>query len=171
MPAVHSYRSPKIKVSDDTLAGRGVVAAEPISLGEVVAIKAGHIVDRQTVEKITAELGDFSLQIHDDFYLTPTTAEEVDQTTIFINHSCDANVGFQGSNIYVAIRDIAAGEELCHDYAMARTDGYTLNCHCGAAECRGTVTGDDWRLPEVQQKYGDYFVFHVLQRIRELNAT
>lgn len=106
MPAIHSYRSPKIRVSDDTLAGRGVVAVEPIARGEVVAVKAGHIVDRATVERITEEIGDYSLQIHEDVYLTPTTEEEVDQTTIFINHSCDANVGFQGSNIYVAIRDI-----------------------------------------------------------------
>ncbi len=167
MPAIKSYRSPKIEIRDDTISGRGVVAIEPIAAGEIVAIKAGHIVSREQVEAITQELGDYSLQIHDDFYLTPTTQEEVEQTTIFLNHSCDANVGFQGQVIYVAIRDIAVEEELCHDYAMARTDGYTLDCRCGAADCRGTVTGEDWRHPDLQSKYGDYFVDYVLRKIRQ----
>ena len=171
MPTIHSYRSPKIKVSDDTLAGRGVVAVESIKKDEVVAVKAGHIVNQETVERITEEIGDYSLQIYEDVYLTPTTEEEVDQTTIFINHSCDANVGFQGSNIYVAIRDIEAGEELCHDYAMARTDNYRLECRCGSPKCRGIVTGKDWQLPEVQQQYGNYFVFHVLKRIWQSNQN
>ena len=165
MPAIKSYRSPKIEVRDNTLAGRGVVAIEPISKGEIVAVKVGHIVNREEVERITDEIGDFSLQIHDDFYLTPTTRDEVEDTTIFINHSCDANVGFQGTIVYVAMRDIAVDEELCHDYAMERTDAYTLECRCGANDCRGTVTGSDWKLPEVQAKYRDYFPDYVQRKI------
>ncbi|GIT46042.1 MAG: hypothetical protein Ct9H300mP12_06270 [Acidimicrobiales bacterium] len=43
----------------------------------------------------------------------------MDETSIRINHSCDANVGFRGQVLYVAMRDIAIDEELCHDYAMA----------------------------------------------------
>lgn len=167
MPAIKCYRSPKIEVRDATTSGRGVVAVKPIAAGEIVAIKAGHIVNREQVLKITREIGDFSLQIHDHFYLTPTTREEIEDTTIFINHSCDANVGFEGQVVYVAIRDIDVGEELCHDYAMARTDGYTLECRCGAADCRGTVTGSDWQRPDVQAKYGDYFVDYVLRKIRQ----
>ncbi len=168
MPAIKCYRSPKIEVRDECLSGRGVVAIEPIAAGEIVAIKAGHIVNREQVQRITREIGDYSLQFHDDFYLTPVTLEEVEETTIFINHSCDANVGFQGQVIYVAIRDIAVDEELCHDYAMARTDDYTLECHCGAADCRGTVTGNDWRRADVQSKYGDFFVDYVLRKIRKI---
>ena len=165
MPAIRSYRSPKIEVRDNTLAGRGVVAIEPIANGEIVAVKSGHIVNRDEVERITEEIGDFSLQIHDDFYLTPTTHDEIEDTTIFINHSCDANVGFQGSIIYVAMRDIAVGEELCHDYAMERTDAYTLECRCGAVDCRGSVTGSDWKRPEVQAKYAGYFPDYVQRKI------
>ena len=166
MPAIKSYRSPKIAVRDNSISGRGVVAVAAINAGEIVAIKAGHIVDREEVERITREIGDYSLQIHDDFYLTPRTEDEVDETTIFINHSCDANVGFRGQVVYVAIRDIAVGEELCHDYATARTDAYSLECLCGASDCRGTVTGNDWQRPDVQAKYGDYFVDYLLRKIR-----
>jgi enoyl-CoA hydratase/carnithine racemase len=59
--------------------------------------------------------------------------------SVFINHSCDPNVGFRGQVVYVAMRDIAAGEELCHDYSMERSDDYTLDCHCGSPLCRGRI--------------------------------
>ncbi len=165
MSAIRSYRSDKIEVRESQVEGRGVVAIAPIEKDEIVAIKAGHIVNAEQVLEITERLGDFSLQIHDDFFLTPTTAEEIEQTTIFINHSCDANVGFRGQVVYVAVRDISVGEELCHDYAMARTESYRMDCRCGVADCRGVVTGDDWKLPEVQRKYEGYFMTYVKDKI------
>ena len=81
--------------------------------------------------------------------------------SVFINHSCDPNVGFRGQVVYVALRDIRAGEELCHDYAMERSDDYALDCHCGSPLCRGKVSGEDWKLPELQQRYGDYFSIYI----------
>jgi hypothetical protein len=86
--------------------------------------------------------------------------------SVFINHSCDPNVGFRGQVVYIAMRDIAAGEELCHDYAMERSDGYTLDCHCGSPLCRGKVTGQDWKLPELQARYGDYFSIYIRNKFQ-----
>jgi hypothetical protein len=37
---------------------------------------------------------------------------------LFINHSCDPNVGFAGDIVLVAMRDIRQGEELTADYAL-----------------------------------------------------
>ena len=160
-----TYRSPKIEVRDDTLCGRGVVALQNIAKDEIVAIKSGHIVTHEQLERISAEVGDFALQIDDNFYLSPSTAEEVDDMTVFINHSCDPNVGFRGQVVYVARRDINAGEELCHDYAMERSDDYLLECHCGSPMCRHQVTGQDWQLPELQQRYGNYFSIYLRNKI------
>ena len=167
VPPIRCWRSPKVEVRGGALAGKGVFAVEPIAAREVVAVKAGHIVDRDEVVRLTAEIGDQSLQIDNDLYLSPRTAEEVEQTSIRMNHSCDANVGFRGQVIFVAMRDIAADEELCHDYAMDRTDDYRLECHCGADACRGVVTGEDWRLPEVQARYEGFFIEYVATKIRE----
>ena len=167
---IRSWRSPRIEVRDGAVADRGVFAVRPIQAGLIVAVKAGHIVHREEVLRLTAEIGDQSLQIHDDLYLSPRTADEVDETSIRINHSCDANVGFRGQVIYVAMRDIAVDEELCHDYAMDRTDAYRLACGCGTAVCRGTVTGGDWRLPELQARYEGFFVEYVAEKIRGLPA-
>ena len=163
-----TYRSSKIEVRDDTLSGRGVVALQDIAKDETVAIKSGHIVTRDQLERINKEVGDFALQIDDDFYLSPTSPGEVDDMTVFINHSCDPNIGFRGQVVYVALRDIKAGEELCHDYSMERSDDYSLDCHCGSPLCRGKITGNDWQLPELQQRYGDYFSVYLLKKIQNL---
>jgi SET domain-containing protein len=158
-----TYRSPKIQVrQENTVNGRGVVAIANIAKDEIVAIKAGHVIPRKDIEQVTALVGDMALQIDDDFYLGPLQVDEVDDMTVFINHSCDPNVGFRGQVVYVAMRDIEAGEELCHDYSMERSDDYSLaNCHCQSSLCRGTVTGQDWKLPDLQQRYGDYFSIYI----------
>jgi len=160
-----TYRSPKIEVRDGTLSGRGVVALADIGKDEIVAIKSGHVINAKQLLKISVEVGDFALQIDDDFYLSPTFPEEVDDMTVFINHSCDPNVGFRGQVIYVAMRDVKRGEELFHDYSMERSDDYFLECRCGSPKCRHQVTGNDWQLPELQQRYGRYFSIYLRQKI------
>jgi SET domain-containing protein len=162
-----TWRSPKIEVRENTLAGRGVVAIDDIAKDEIVAIKAGNIITRDEIEAVTENAGDLALQIDDDFYIAPRTRDEADDMSVYINHSCDPNVGFRGQVVYVAMRDIAAGEELCHDYAMERSDDYRLDCHCGSPLCRGKVSGEDWKLPELQARYGDYFSIYLLRKIKE----
>ena len=163
---MNTYRSPKIEIRQDTLAGRGVIAIANITQDEIVAIKAGHIITGDEIEQVTATAGDMALQIDDEFYLAPRTVDEVEDMSVFINHSCDPNVGFRGQVVYVAMRDIQAGEELCHDYSMERSDDYVLVCHCGSPLCRGKVTGQDWKLPELQQRYGDYFSIYIRNKFQ-----
>ena len=160
-----TWRSAKIRVSDDTLAGRGVIAIADIAQDEIVAIKAGHIVTRAEIKQVTEVVGDPALQIEDDFYLAPRSLADVDDMSVFINHSCDPNIGFRGQVVYLALRDIRAGEELCHDYAMERSDDYALDCHCGSPLCRAKVSGEDWKLPELQQRYRGYFSLYIQNKI------
>lgn len=161
-----TYRSASIEVRNNSLEGRGVFALRDIARDEIVAIKAGHVVNGEEVKRISAEVGDFALQIDDDFYLSPRRQDEVEDMTVFINHSCDPNVGFRGQVVYVAMRDISAGEELCHDYSMERSDDYALDCQCGSSLCRGRVTGRDWMLPQLQQRYGQYFSIYLANKIQ-----
>lgn len=165
-----TWRSPKIEVRDNTLAGRGVVAIADIGKDEIVAIKAGNIITRDELKQATLDAGDMALQIEDEFYLAPQTAEEVEDMSVFINHSCDPNIGFRGQVVYVALRNIKAGEELCHDYSMERSDDYELDCLCGSSLCRGKITGDDWQLPELQERYGDYFSIYLLNKIKRVSS-
>jgi SET domain-containing protein len=57
------------------------------------------------------------------------------------NHSCAPNTTFDGLDV-VAMRPIAVGEELTIDYAQSmNADSEPFDCRCGAASCRGWVTG------------------------------
>ena len=168
---IRCYRSLKIEVRSSELDGRRVFATQKIDESEVVAVKAGHIVTTDQLAEITSSVGDYALQIHDHFYLSPTSKEELTRMAIFINHSCDPNVGFDGQITYVAMRDIEPGVELCHDYAMERADSYSLDCLCGSELCRGTVTGEDWKIPELQRRYGDHFSSYILKKIATLEET
>ena len=163
---IKCYRSPKVEVRASDLEGRGVFAIQKIEKGEVVAVKAGHIVTAQQLAEITSKVGDYALQIYDDFYLSPVSKAELEELVIFINHSCDPNVGFDGQITYVAIRDIEPGDELCHDYAMSRADDYFLKCLCGSDFCRGKVTGEDWKNHDLQERYGNRFSSYILEKIR-----
>jgi hypothetical protein len=70
-----------------------------------------------------------------------------------VNHSCDPNCGVRvngaGGPDLVARQDIAPAEEITFDYAMRNysVEHFPSRCRCGAACCRGSVTG--WiDLPE-----------------------
>jgi uncharacterized protein len=67
--------------------------------------------------------------------------------------------------VFVALRQIAAGEELTHDWATTDNDDYTLVCRCGAPGCRGIITGKDWQREDLQQKYRGLFSWYLQQKI------
>jgi uncharacterized protein len=89
---------------------------------------------------------------------------EYESVMLFINHSCEPNVGFAGNIVLVAMRDISAGEELTTDYALFDDYDGEMECRCGQPSCRHTINGRDWQRPELQRKYGSYFSTYLLNR-------
>lgn len=166
---VRSLRSPKVEVRETPSRGRAIFAKEPIAAGEMVFIKSGHIVHKSVAAEVDRTIGDFSMQISDEYFLAPVSADEVEQFVVYFNHSCDPNIGPRGQVEFVALRDIAAGEELCTDYAMtvdtSNRAPYTLQCNCGSPLCRREITGLDWKLPELQKRYGSRFSIFILEKI------
>jgi SET domain-containing protein len=164
---VSSYIIPKARKGKKSgIHGRGLFALKPISKNEIVAIKGGHILSREQLKKKRKIVGDSYIQIDDDFFLAPLTKEEHDSVMMFLNHSCDPNVGVKGQITYVAMRDIKPGEELTLDYAMIDDDDFTMECGCSKPNCRKIVTGKDWMKKDLQKKYGDYFATFILNKIR-----
>jgi hypothetical protein len=161
-----SYRSPKTEVRESKIHGRGLFATADIAKDEIVAVKGGHIVDRKTLrEKITPVLGPVEIQIDDDLFIAPVTKEERELSMLYSNHSCDPNLGMRGEITFVAMRDIHAGEELTHDWAMTDDDDCSIECNCGTSNCRKILTGKDWRRPDLQKRYKDYFSAHLARKI------
>lgn len=166
-----SFLSPKTEVRPSRIQGRGLIAREPIVRGEIAAIKGGHTFDGESLRRLQPLLGPAEIQIGDDLYIGPTTIEDREGAMIFSNHSCDPNIGVQGQIVFVAMRDIQAGEELTHDWATTDCDDYEMACNCGAANCRGSITGRDWMKPELQEKYRGYFSWYLQRKIGHHGVT
>jgi uncharacterized protein len=165
MPAM-SYLSPKTTVQESPIEGRGLFAVAPIQKGEIVAIKGGYIFNRQTRCAVAQRLGPAEIPIAEDYFIGPLHAEEREGSMIFSNHSCDPNIGVQGQIVFVAMRDIQAGEELTHDWATTDDDAYEMVCNCGATSCRKVITGQDWRRKDLQEKYRDYMSWYLQEKIK-----
>ncbi len=161
-----SYLSPKTIVKASPIHGRGLFAAAPIAKGEIVCIKGGNIFNRETLREMQKTLGPAEIQIGENLFIGPLSAEEREGSMIFSNHSCDPNIGVQGQIIFVAMRDIQAGEELTHDWATTDDDNYEIECHCGAPGCRKVITGQDWRRKDLQEKYAGYMSWYLVEKIK-----
>jgi len=162
---VKSYLSPKTRVRESAIEGHGLFAVRPIKKGELIGIKGGHIIDWKILKKHENLIGDSYLQIDDNFVLAPLSKEEVKKVMMFLNHSCEPNVGVRGEIIFVAMRDIKAGEELTTDYAMIDSDRYKMKCACGKKNCRQIITGHDWKDKNLQKKYKGYFSRYIQDKI------
>lgn len=165
-----SYLSPKAAVQSSPIHGRGLFAIGEFQPGEIVCVKGGYIFSRETLSEIAPELGPAEIQIADGLFIGPRQVTEREGGMIFSNHSCDPNIGVQGQIVFVALRGIAPGEELTHDWATTDDDDYIMTCHCGAACCRGVITGKDWQRQDLQQKYRGYFSWYLQQKIDARNS-
>ena len=167
-----SYLSPKTEVRESKIHGRGLFATADIAKDEIVAVKGGHIVDRKTLrEKITPVFGPVEIQIDHDLFIAPVTREERELSMLYSNHSCDPNLGVRGEITFASMRDIRAGEELTHDWAMTDDDIYSIECNCGASNCRKILTGKDWQRPDLQKRYAGYFSVYLARKIILLNDS
>lgn len=159
--------------------GWGQFARRSIRRGEVVLVLLGEVVTTADLTRIVAA-GKYhnSIAIGEDEHLLidvldpPQHQAHVRHVarTGGMNHSCDANLWLHDARTIVARRDIAVGEELAIDYALFTVDPnwVIVACTCGSPLCRGRVTGDDWRRPDVQARYWEHFSPFINERIRQL---
>ena len=140
----------------------------PVAAGELLAVFGGDIVPASELSQVGEAVCRLSLQIDEDLYVVSSIEGPGD----WFNHSCEPNAGLRGQLSLVALRPISAGEEVCYDYAMSDGSRYDeFSCGCGAAACRGRVTGDDWRLADLWARYEGHFSPYLQHRIDRLVAS
>lgn len=160
---VESRLSDKVEVRDHSLNGKGIFAKEHIDKGEIVYIKGGHILTRD--ELFSSGVINSYYPISDEYYLGAKDESEEEKIKLYQNHSCNPNVGVHGEITFVAMRDIEKDEELTVDYAFIDNEDYSFECTCGSEECRGVVTGYDWKIKKLQDRYYDYFAQYLKDKI------
>lgn len=137
-PASSAETDGRLERGASSVAGDGVFCRRPIAKGEVMLpAMTGRKLHRSEYERI--DWGTYRgriMQIDEDWFLEGT-GDLVD----YINHSCDPNIGFSlDGTRFVALRDIAAGEELFFHYSTCEDEaGWSLACGCGSRLCRGSI--------------------------------
>ncbi len=162
-----SWLDPRVVVSPSPVEGRGLFARASIEEGEVVMRLGGEVL---TDDEFAARpLGKYSsLAIGDRLNLLL----DDDSPVTFGNHSCDANLWMADEVTLTARRRIEPGDEVTVDYALHTADlPWSMPCRCGSPVCRGTVTNEDWRRPDVQQHYAGHFSPFLNRRIAALGGS
>jgi len=163
---IESIISDKVIIDDSPINGKGMFAKEKVNKGDIVFIKGGHILKREQI--FTSDTINSYLPIGDDYFIAAKNLEEEAAIKLYDNHSCDPNCGLRGEITFVAIRDIEVGEELTVDYAFIDNEDYEFVCACAAENCRGKVTGRDWKITELQDNHGDYFAAYLRNKFHNI---
>ena len=142
-------------------------------------IKTGELIDDSTKDpgdlitdveaaKLYEQGHDYMIQI-DEHHFYSTAPNQKHEIGDFINHSCDPNCGIKENFKIYAMRDINPGEEITFDYSMTESSDYKMDCNCGGENCRGVITGNDWKNPELQNKYKGFFSDYLQKKIDALS--
>jgi hypothetical protein len=164
-----SWYDPRVEIRQSSIHGGGMFARSRFQPGETIAIIGGTLMTGAAFAAYLTGVERWNAhQIGEDLHLVDLiqTPEVVEGS---INHSCDSNLWMGDEITIIARRVIEAGEELTLDYALTTTQpDWALDqlCQCGSPLCRGRITGDDWRLPDVQARYAGHFVPYINGRIR-----
>ena len=126
--------------------GRGLFASRPIAEGETILQFSGRELPLNAVRAL-GEAAANALQIGIDRYLY------LDEPGRFANHSCDPNAAVLDDSLLTAIREIRAGEEICFDYSTTISDGWTMECLCGAPDCRRLIVAFQLLPEPLRRRY------------------
>jgi len=162
-----TWISAKLVPGKSAIHGDGIFAAADIAAGEKVMEFGGATISREDALSDNYRFRSMWMIEYDVFLALPNSDTEpsLDEN---LNHSCDANIWLESDVDLTARRDIKAGEEITLDqgtwngtawgfdedeYAADSEDG----CSCGAPQCRGTLTEEDWKSPALQAQYRGHF--------------
>jgi len=157
----HSWLTPDVRIAASPIQGQGLFATAAIPAGRVVMRLGGPLIDDATLASLTPPYSSLTVASGWHLHLDPT------HPVRYGNHSCEPTLWHTDATTVVARRPIQDGEELTIDYAThTGIETWTMTCRCGSAICRRTVTGHDWRLPQLQHVYGDHWTPPLRDRIR-----
>lgn len=146
------WLTPAANVRGSAIEGLGLFAKRDIQADEPVMHLGGQIIDDAALDALTPPYS--SLCIAQGAHILIDPAHPVR----YGNHSCDPNLWHQDATTVVARRAIAKGVELTIDYATHTiSPSWYLRCRCGTADCRGSISGNDWKLSVLQERYGRHW--------------
>jgi hypothetical protein len=162
-------RDSNVEVRSSAIQGAGVFALHNFRAGEVV--RRVNLVREVTGAKPLGPAEDISHCMY-----AMGRVFFVGEPDRYLNHCCEPSAykRFEPDGVtIVAMRDIAAGEEITLDYMINTHGGSSWPCLCGVAACRGQTVASFFDLPlTLQHRYlpylADWFVRAYPDRIEAL---
>jgi len=168
-----TWVNPKQEIRPSPIQGKGIFARQAIKQGEVVEIIGGRVMSEAEFEMFQRNTPRYNaVQIGEELHLVelPKNTRKREGS---LNHACDSNLWLADAVTLVARFDIAAGQELTVDYALFTAQSHWVMdraCQCGCGVCRETITGNDWKLRDVQERYLNHFSPFLNERIAQLGT-
>lgn len=138
--------------------GLGLFASRNIKRGETIFVFSGRVISDEE-----GKISPNPIQIGTHLYIDPEQG-----WGRFINHSCQPNVGIVKNNIVIALQNISFRTEIRFDYSTTMLERHwTMECFCGAPQCRKIIKDFDLLPLKLQQYYlklgivQDFIVEHV----------
>ena len=157
-------------VSSSVIHGRGLFTNADLDADRVVIRLGGRLVSSSELERLLDAAPAYvdTVAVYEDVHLVLPTGT----TVHYGNHSCDPNLWHVGPYEIATRRPVRAGEELTVDYGTHSAGaGFSMACACGASTCRGAVTSEDWRRPELQVTYRGHWAPVLEERIRRVREA
>jgi len=124
-----------VEVRPSPCHGTGLFARRAFRTGEeVYRVAKGKVVHRAEIAGLTALERCHLDRIGEDAF------EVIEPPGCDINHSCEPNLE-ERDRAGIALRNLAAGEEITLDYDRIAFLESRFPCRCGSRVCRGTVRG------------------------------
>jgi hypothetical protein len=168
-PSADVWVADPVRVGRSAIEGDGLFATADLPAGTPVARLGGRLVTTAELARLIATADADPAEPYVDSVTVAEDAHLVLPPGTMVhagNHACDPNLWLDGPDTLVTRRPVAAGEELTVDYAtLSGAGGLELTCRCGGPACRGRVTGDDWRRPDLQARYRGHWVPALADRI------
>ena len=129
---------------ESTIDGRGLFASQAIASGTRIAEYIGERIGKAEASRRCEAGNHFIFTLDDEWDIDGNVSENLAR---FANHSCAPNAEsvVDGSNVWiVAIRDIAAGEEVTYNYGYDLEEYKQYACRCGSADCIGYIVAEEF---------------------------
>ncbi|MEX0662076.1 MAG: SET domain-containing protein [Balneolaceae bacterium] len=149
----------------NNLKGRGVFSTKPIAKGTLTYVKDDlEVVIEADDERLSDPrykdlIDTYSFMDHDGKRIVSWDHAK------YVNHCCQCNTMSTGYGFEIAIRNIAAGEEITDEYSMFNFPS-SIQLHCDKFPCRKSITSHDLKL---YHKQWDEIVKSALNQFQQVD--
>lgn len=154
-----------IEVRETLGKGKSLFSKKTFKKDELIFVQFGAIHSHPT---------DYTIPILENVFIEPRIPGSLG---MYMNHSCEPNIGFKNGTLVVAMRDIQKDEELCTHYGFLGYEyGYEKDfitgeflkfdqtCNCNAKSCTGKLGCYKDMSIEDRRKYEKYIQPYLIEK-------